>query len=101
MAIPSRQEPKYDVDEDGLFNRQSGEAIPHDEPVFILRARDVHALDVLDFYAGKVKNDHHRDVVNGRYSQFLRFKKTHPDCMKEPDTHASINLEHLGTKSNV
>ncbi len=81
------QEPKYGVNENGkLVNRVSGEPIPDDEPVFILRARDVHAAIIIRDYAMYCADDEHREVVLGRWADFRRFAADHPDRMKEPDT---------------
>lgn len=95
MAIPEKQEPKYSSDQGGIFNRQSGEYIPHDEPVFILRARDKHAVQTLQFYSDMAKDEHHRSVVDTRIEQFAAFKHGQPERMKEPDTDKTINLRPI------
>lgn len=92
MSIPEQQEPKYDADHGGIFNRQSQEYIPHDEPVMIFRARDIHAMRAIEFYASHCTDQHHRDVVFARADQFKAFAEQHPERMKEPDTDKSINL---------
>lgn len=86
------QEPKYDVANGRIVNRDSGEAIPDDEPVFIFRARDVHAVDALHGYLMHVMDAHHMGCVSRRIDDFKRFAAEHPDRMKEPDT-ASSNAE--------
>lgn len=91
--IPEKQEPKYSSDQGGIFNRQSGEYIPHDEPVFILRARDKHAVEAISYYYDIVGDAHHAQVVMARREQFHAFAKEHPERMKEPDTDKSINLQ--------
>lgn len=80
------QEPKYAFHNGRVFNRASGEAIPLDEPVFVFRARDVHALAVLGRYASFVANDAHRATIISRVNDFRRFASEHPLRMKEPDT---------------
>lgn len=82
------QEPKYGVNENGkLYNRQTGEAIPDDEPVFILRAQDKHALQTILLYSNKVASDKKTwDAVVARYDQFQRFWIDNPERMKEGDT---------------
>jgi len=81
------QEPKYCVGLDGaLVNRQSGESIPDDEPIFILRGRDKYAADVLVYYEQMVADQNHAKAVSIRRKQFERFAKENPTRMKEPDT---------------
>lgn len=79
------QEPKYDVNADGrLFNRETGSVIPDDEPVFILRARDVHAIDTLLFYLRQCEVEGHKEVVKSRVDNFLDFEEKNTDRMREP-----------------
>jgi hypothetical protein len=92
MSIPKEQEPKYDVTAAGIVNRQSGEVIPHEEPILILRARDIHAIKTLEFYADQVKNKFHESVIGVRIAHFTNFKMNYPERMKEPDTDKSIEL---------
>ena len=98
------QEPKYqavEFDADGLaipintahhghtirlVNRASGEQIPDDEPIFIFRARDVHAIEALTHYQLQCQDEEHRGVVEARLLDFRRFKHEQPDRMKEPDS---------------
>lgn len=79
------QEPKYGVNADGrLYNRETGNVIPDDEPVFILRARDVHAATALQHYMDACLVDGHKSVVRKRISHFVDFAISHPDRMREP-----------------
>ncbi len=100
------QEPKYravaphypkndglgvQLTEGHLVNRHTGEAIPHDEPVFVFRARDKFAAEVIDYYLGilAVNPDvplAHGDAVLRRLKDFQRFAEAHPERMKVPDT---------------
>lgn len=85
--ITTTQEPKYRINYNGkLVNRQSGDVIPDDEPVFILRARDNLAVDVLTAYLSHGMAEEHRRAVSLRLLQFKQFAKQHPDLMKDPDT---------------
>lgn len=88
--MDERQEPKYFGGKDGrIYNRASGEAIPDDEPVFILRARDTTAVaTLLHYYHGHrlCQNDRHADAVLQRLRDFQRFQREHPERMKYPDT---------------
>jgi hypothetical protein len=94
--MDERQEPKYRIRSDGwsqgnlmpaaLVNRASGKPIPADEPVFILRARDVHAHELLILYQQLCANAEHRKFVGKRIMDFARFASENPDRMKEPDS---------------
>ncbi len=83
------QEPKYTVNGSAIVNRASGESIPADEPVFIFRARDRHATEVLEFYRDIVTNSAHREAIDKRTGHFYVFKNANPWRMKEPDTAAT------------
>lgn len=85
-GMPVSQEPKYGIRDNRLFNRASGEFIPEDEPVFIFRARDTHAVNILAGYAREVLNVAHASAVWGRVDDFKRFWDANPDRMKQPDT---------------
>jgi len=93
------QEPKYKIVDGKLVNRQSGEAIPDDEPVFILRARDRHAFGLLQRYAGLAKDEKHREAVFVRIVQFKNWAEMHPDRMKEPDSQQDEGWTSAGTPS--
>lgn len=80
------QEPKYVIENGRLVNRQSGETIPDDEPVFILRARDKNAAAILRAYASSCIDPAHREAANLRAAQFANWATLHSDRMREPDT---------------
>lgn len=92
------QDPKYDAFaydvahgealSGRLVNRASGQVIPDDEPVFILRARDVHAFELLRCYLGMVDDGQaaHRDAVRARIKDFQMFALDYPERMKRPDS---------------
>lgn len=83
--MPNINEQKYGVNESGqLYNRLTGSVIPADEPVFILRARDVHAVYAMQCYLEVCKVDGHKSVVRQRIGDFADFAITHPDRMREP-----------------
>lgn len=82
------QEPKYDAVNGKLVNRSTGIAIPDDEPVFVFRAKDVHAREALEAYACVLKPGLHRDVICQRIADFAKFAYDNPDRMKEPDSDA-------------
>lgn len=80
------QESKFDAIDGHLVNRATGDPIPDDEPVFVLRAKDWCALPALVAYSELVTDDAHRAAVEARIEQFRRFSETHSDRMKLPDT---------------
>ena len=81
------QEPKYGITADcRIFNRASGEIIPDDEPIFIFRARDIHAWKALEHYLGEIRDPEHSEAVKARLGQFKIWHLEHLDRMKEPDT---------------
>lgn len=92
FGLPTAQEPKYTVGaRDGrIVNRATGKPIPDDEPVFILRAKDVNATAALAAYLEAVFNDtEHAEAVQARIDAFDAFAAAHPERMKQPDTAAA------------
>ena len=83
--MDEEQEPKYDSDGKHIFNRQSLEIIPDDEPVMIFRARDKNAAPMIAFYAKLCRDEQHRAIVKERLHHFVDFIHDHPERMKEPD----------------
>lgn len=81
-----KQEPKYEIKDGKLHNRQSGQQIPDDEPVFILRAKDRGAAATLSFYHSRVMDNEHAKAVFYRMQQFQLFAEEHPDRMQQADT---------------
>ena len=91
-----KQEPKYRAEDGRVINRASGEVIPDDEPVFILRARDATAVvTLLHYYQGHrlCQNDQHADAVLQRVRDFQRFQREHPERMKYPDTASATQAD--------
>jgi len=58
----------------------------------IFRARDRHALQVIEYYHSLVTEDHHEQAVQERLSEFRAFKAEHPERMKEPGITRHIRL---------
>lgn len=96
-ALVEAQEPKYTTRDGKIVNRASGEAIPDDEPVFIFRARDVHARAALIAYRAELPPGPHRDAVSRRIADFCSFAYARPGRMKEPDT-AALSATTEGQK---
>lgn len=59
----------------------------------IFRARDVHALQTLEFYHSLVLDDHHDRAVQEKVAEFAAFKRGHPDRMKEPSITHHVRLK--------
>jgi hypothetical protein len=80
---------KYEVTPDGkIRNRVSGEPIPDDEPLFLLRARDQLALMCLQDYLFSCESKHckpsHLAGIREMIAKFARFAADHTDRMKQP-----------------
>ena len=88
-GLPLNQEPKYTVDGDSIVNRASGQRIPADEPVFIMRARDRFAAAAIYNYALDCPPGPHREAVLKRFDDFSSFAQQQPARMSEPDTAAA------------
>lgn len=80
---------KYFVHDGSYVNRQSHELIPANEPVFILRARDHHAIATLRRYLDLVHDAEHQIAVGKVIRRFMEFADRNPALMKEPDTKLS------------
>ncbi|EKD22602.1 MAG: hypothetical protein ACD_84C00039G0009 [uncultured bacterium] len=75
-----------------LVNAVTGEPIPEDEPVFLIRAKDLNAVSALEHYARECKKPNQASAIRKRLTEFYLFIRTFPERMKEPDT-ASNNCE--------
>lgn len=87
FGLQLAQEPKYTTGtKDGrLINRATGKPIPDDEPVFVLRAQDLHALHAMRHYLVFCTEPDQVAAVNRRIADFEAFAVAHPERMKEPD----------------
>lgn len=83
---------KWDAYTGRFVNRVSGEAIPHDEPVILFRARDGYAVKVLEYYLSLVQDPHHQRAVSRMLGLFDAFREMHPDRMKEPGITHDVEL---------
>lgn len=92
LGLPIAQEPKYTVTGAHIVNRATGEAVPHDEPVFVFRARDALGVRALEAYLALIgerePSSEHAEAVRGRIADFQRFAASNPARMKWPDTTA-------------
>ena len=80
------QDPKYIIIDGALANASTREFIPKDEPVFILRGKDIHAMHTILHYSGLCGDNDHRHAVMKRAIEFNTFVTEHRDRMSEPDT---------------
>lgn len=87
------QEPKYNAVAGQIVNRATGNPIPSDEPVFILRAKDLHAISALRAYLQACTTHAHQEAIARRIDDFEAFAVAHPDRMKEPDTRPAVSEE--------
>lgn len=76
---------KYDVSTGQFVNRRSGQAIPDEEPTFILRARDIRAAAAVRQYANSCLDPDHARDCHAVADAFDRWAEENPEQMKEPD----------------
>ena len=80
----------FHVDDEGyLVKTSNGERVPEEEPVFILRGRDLLAVQTIHHYAGLMIGQDgdigQRMFELGRVlGEFLKFSKDYPLRMKAP-----------------
>lgn len=86
MSLTKEQTRKYDVVDGKIVNRTTGKAIPEDEPIFILRAQDLHFVTAMEFYASCCRDREHQAAVKNISLAGQSFRGQHIDRMKEPDT---------------
>lgn len=73
-----------------IVNRDSHKPIPDDEPLFLLRAKDIRALYALVGYKTACKiggcDTSHLDGIDRAIAQFQKFRAFNPERIKNPDT---------------
>jgi hypothetical protein len=87
---------KFSTDGIAIFNTVSGEKIPEDEPLFLLRARDGFALSAINAYQAACEdacNDLHLAGIQQVREKFCRFEAEHPERMKQPGITKHLKLE--------
>lgn len=92
FGLTLAQSPKYTTSQkDGrIVVRATGKPIPDDEPIFILRARDLSAEGALETYFQSIDmGTPHEHAVRLVIRAFEAFAAKHKDRMKEPDTEPS------------
>ncbi len=94
------QDPKYITIDGDLANAATREFIPADEPVFIFRAKDIHAVNTLTHYLGLCADPLHRVAVARRLGEFMEFSALSPNKMDEPDTETDDNWPDSGDSND-
>jgi predicted methyltransferase len=89
MSIVRQIDLKHHIDERGeIIKTTNGQAIPHDEPTILFRARDYLAVPLLIRYREMCTadgcNNFQLDQVNDLIRKFSDFAKDHPEVMKQP-----------------
>jgi hypothetical protein len=87
---------KFSTDGGKIFNTVSGEEIPEDEPLFLLRARDNNALFAITAYLNECEevgcNDLHLAGIAKIRQRFMDFAVNHPSRMKQPGITRHLKL---------
>src|SRR6185503_3983826 len=88
---------KFSIDGERIVNTVSGEEIPLDEPVFLLRARDRNAVAALQKYREVCAMDEckrsHVEALNRTIDSSIQFWREHPGRMKQPGITEHIRME--------
>lgn len=96
-----KQDPKYIIIGNDIYNRATGQVIPANEPVMIFRAKDLKAINALQGYLDACNDSHHRSAIKRRMADFAAFKRDNPSLMKQPDTAPVAIAMHACKSSNV
>src|SRR5215471_6019736 len=79
---------KYEIKNGEIYNRRTGEAIPSDEPIFIIRGRDTLAQKTLGFYKYLCTMNNcapdHIEGVAGTIKAFNEYAQKLPRKMRSP-----------------
>ncbi len=62
-----------------------GDVIPDDEPIFIIRARDKHAIMALAKYASECRHGQQVKEIFIRIQEFKKWREENADKVQEPD----------------
>lgn len=78
-----------------IVNAVSGQEIPEDEPLFLLRARDHHAYGALMHYLALCAedcNELHVEGIKQQIREFIDFATNYPNRMKQPGVSKDLRL---------
>jgi hypothetical protein len=88
---------KFGIQNNQLVKRSTGEAIPEDEPLFILRGSDLLAYPTLFYYltlCGRESCSKRQILLmNNQLEKFLDYLDAHPDLMKLPGSSMKTKLD--------
>lgn len=83
-----RLDGKFHVQGSEIVKTSSGEIIPHDEPLWLVRGRDYLAVAAIEHYETLCRldgcNDFQLEGIRGAVEEFKRFAAEHADRMKQP-----------------
>ncbi len=78
----------FHVENDRLIKTSNGQAVPEDEPIFLIRGRDRLALETLRHHREIAALDgctqYYMDGMDRVIDKFIRFNEEHPERMKQP-----------------
>lgn len=92
--LSRNQEPKYRFSGGRIINRATGEMIPLNEPVFLLRARDTYEALALKGYAAALSlapgvPKEYLVAVENRIADFMVFRTAMPEKLRTPGASAA------------
>lgn len=75
----------FRIEEDDLLLKRTGEDVPEDEPVFILRARDTQALSTIRVYQSTMPpTSENWKIIQAVIDDFSSFRRRNLGKMGEP-----------------
>jgi hypothetical protein len=85
-GLPLTQCDRYTTDGNFLYDRATGEKIPPDEPIEILRARNRISVKLLEYWHSIVGDAASISAVAHALTRFRMFARDNPTRMRLPDT---------------
>jgi hypothetical protein len=83
-----RIDAKHHIEAEQIIKSSNGQAIPGDEPLFLLRGRDHLAVSLLKYYEHLCVTDgcnsYQLEIVKGEIEHFEKFAVESPQRMKQP-----------------
>jgi hypothetical protein len=77
-------DPKYTIRAGRICTAATGEPIPAGEPVLIVRAQDVHALDMIWHYYRMIESASVKASIFERIKAFDKYARDNQSRMKQP-----------------
>jgi hypothetical protein len=87
---------KFGFKDGKIVNLVSGQEIPEDEPLFLLRGHDHYALEAIHAYQTACVsecNELHNAGIQQVREKFCRFQAEHPERMKQPGITRHLKLD--------